>query len=282
MRRFKKVAIIGSGLIGGSIGMALKKQRLATLVVGVCRHQSSINKSRKRGAIDQGTLDHIMAVKDTDLVILCVPVKQIVKISKKIAAHLKAGCILTDTGSTKEVIVREVESIIPEGVSFVGAHPMAGSEKRGVSEASAQLYKGTQCILTPTKHTNKAALAKVRALWKSLGSKVTLLSPQKHDRIMALVSHLPHLAAAQLVKTAATTLEFAASGFFDTTRIASSDEEIWSDIFLSNRKFLLEAVDKYRENIRAIRAIISKGNEKALKAQFRKIKLLRDGQCINK
>lgn len=274
--RFNKIAIIGVGLIGGSIGLAVKKKKLAKEVVGVCRHQSSLNVAKKIKAIDRGTLNYKEAVGDADLTILAVPIGQITKIAKAIAPHLKKGCLVIDTGSTKEEIVAKLEKVLPKDVYFVGTHPLAGSEKRSVKYARANLFKGEVCILTKTKKTEPAALKKISSFWKELGCAVKVKSPQEHDEIVAFISHLPHLAAFELVKTAKGTLEFAASGFLDTTRIASSDAEIWKDIFLTNKKFINKAVDKYIKNLQSMKKLIANGDKNSLFSEFKSAKKLRD------
>jgi len=276
MKAFNKIAIIGVGLIGGSIGLAVKRKRLGREVVGVCRHKESLQRAIQAGAIDRGTLSYKEAVKEADLVILAIPVTQIIKMGSKIGPYLKKGCLITDAGSTKEKICREIEKTVPREISFVGAHPMAGSEKRGVSEARADLFEGAICILTRSRKTKSIALKKLTAFWKKLGCRIKVLTAQRHDRIVALTSHLPHLAATQLVKAARESLDWTSSGFLDTTRIASSDAEIWTDIFLTNKRFVIQALDKYIEQLRLARDLIRKGNRKRLSAEFKKVKRTRD------
>jgi prephenate dehydrogenase len=273
---FKKVAIIGVGLIGGSIGLALKKKRISRQILGVCRHQSSINKAKRVRAIDQGSLDYKSAVQDAELIILASPVGQIIKTARVISPYLKKGCIVTDAGSTKEELVRRIEKIIPRGCYFVGAHPLAGSEKRGVDVARADLFKGAICILTKTAKTNLSALRKMAKFWQLLGSRIKILTPREHDRVVAEISHLPHLAATQLIEVAQRSLTFAARGFFDTTRIASSDAEIWTDIFLTNKRFIIQAIDRYVSRLKQVRGLIRKDDRRKLSAGFKKAKTLRD------
>lgn len=275
--KFNKIAIIGVGLIGGSIGLAVKGKRLAKEVVGVCRHKESLRRAKERRVIDKGTLDYRNAVKDAELVILATPISQIIKIVKEIIPSLRKGCLITDTGSTKSEIVRRIEEVLPKGIYFVGAHPLAGSEKRGSNFARADLLQGAMCILTKTLKTDSSALKKIANFWKKLGSRIVVLSPRRHDQIIALMSHLPHLAAGQLVKVASANLAFAASGFLDTTRIASSNAEIWADIFLTNKKFVIQAIDTYVKNLELIKSLIREEDRRKLSAEFRKIKALRDG-----
>ena len=277
MKPFKKIAIIGVGLIGGSIGLAVRKRRLAKEIIGVCRHKESLRRAKRKKAIDKGTLDYKSAVRDADLVILAVPIEQIIRIGKEIIPCLKRGSLVTDAGSTKSKIVRQIEKVLPKGVCFIGAHPLAGSEKRGVSSARADLFQGALCMLTKTTKTSPSALKKISGFWRSLGCRIKVLSAQKHDEIVAVISHLPHLAAGQLVKTARGSLDFAASGFLDTTRIASSSAEIWADIFLSNKKYITQTIDEYIKNLKTIKDLIREEDKAKLSAEFKKIKALRDG-----
>jgi len=274
--KFKKIAIIGAGLIGGSIGLAAKRKGLAREIVGVCRHQKSLRQAKRIKAIDRGTLNYREAVEGADLVILATPISQIIKIAGEIAPYLKKGCLVTDAGSTKSKIVAEVEKVFSGDIAFVGAHPLAGSEKRGVSEARTNLFKGTLCILTKSRKTKLAALEKINSFWQAIGCRVIKLTPQAHDQIVAVISHLPHLAAVQLVKVGRKNLNFAASGFRDTTRIASSDAEVWSDICLTNKKFIIQAIDEYIARLKLMRNLISKDDKRGLSLEFKTAKSLRD------
>ena len=275
--RFNKIAILGVGLIGGSIGLAVKKKRLAREIIGVCRHKSSLKRARKIGAIDKGTLNYKEAVNNADLVILAMPVSQIVKAAKLIMPYLKRSCLITDVGSTKTEIVQAIEKASVHGqFNFVGAHPLAGSEKRGASSARADLFEGAICILTRTGKTKPAALRHIAGFWGKLGCRMKVLTPKTHDKIVALSSHLPHLAAVQLVKVACGCLDFAATGFFDTTRIASSDAEIWTDIFISNKRFTIEAINRYINQLKLTRDLIRKEDRRRLFRQFKRAKTLRD------
>lgn len=273
MKLFNKVAIIGVGLIGGSIGMAIRNKHLAKEVVGVCRRHKSLKLAMEKGAIDKGSLDIQKAVSGADLVILATPILSMPNLIKIALNSLKKGCILTDVGSTKAQITRTVESIIPGSIKFVGTHPMAGSEKSGVSSADPRLFCGAICIIVKTKNTNKVALNRIKLLWQRLGAKIKILSPALHDKIISITSHLPHLVSANLILSVPDkNLGFAATGFRDTTRIALSDPDMWVDICLSNRREILGALDRYSDNLKILRNAIKMNNRKKLFAILKKAK----------
>ncbi|MFA5148741.1 MAG: prephenate dehydrogenase [Candidatus Omnitrophota bacterium] len=275
---FKKIAIIGVGLIGGSIGEAVKKRRLAGTVVGIGHRASSIDEAIARGAIDKGTLDAVKGVAGADLVIIATPVCLIPGFGKKVSRSLKKGCIVTDVGSTKSSIVGQLEKSMPAGVDFVGSHPLAGSEKRGVVSAREDLFKGSVVIMTKTKKTDKAALNKLGSFWKSLGAgRIVIKSPEEHDRIVAQISHLPHIAAAALVNSASDeSLEFASTGFRDATRIAASDPGIWRDICVTNRKEIVRALDNYARNLAKIKKLVKDGSGAKLRRELERSRARRE------
>jgi len=257
MVKFKKIAIIGVGLIGGSLGLAIREKGLAREVVGVTRHRGSLKKAKSIGAIDRGTLDPLEAAKGADLVVIATPISQISGLVKKLAGSLKSGCIITDVGSAKSKVVGQAERVLPKGIYFVGGHPMAGSEKKGVGSASANLFDDSICFLTRTRRTNPRALKIVRNIWTRVGARVEVVSPRLHDRIVATVSHLPHLAAFNLASAVSSSnLRYAAGGFRDTTRIASSDPVIWRDIYLANSKEVAKALDRFIRSLKKTKALI--------------------------
>ncbi len=244
MKRFNKIAIIGVGLIGGSIGLAIKKNKAAAQVVGIFRHRSTMKRALKFKAVDKGVMDIGEGVKGADLIILATPVHSIPVLAAETAAFAKKGAIITDAGSTKEWIVGKVQAALRRypSISFVGSHPMAGSEHIGVEFATRDLFEGSPCIVTKTAKTDRRSLAKVAAFWKALGGKVKVMSPPEHDRTVSLISHLPHVVAFSLAGAVpGKEMECAAEGFKDTTRVASSDPELWADIFLTNRKAVMAA-----------------------------------------
>ncbi|HTY45635.1 MAG TPA: prephenate dehydrogenase [Patescibacteria group bacterium] len=269
MKLFNTVAIVGTGLIGGSIGLDLKAKKLAARVIGVSRHRRTIALARQSGAIDSGSQD-IRAVKGADLVILATPVETIMELAPRISRLIGPDCIVTDVGSTKAEIVARLEKVF---VRFVGSHPLAGSERRGIQHASAGLLRNSLCLVTPTKHTDPQALAKVKRLWLKLGAKVITMTPRMHDEALAFVSHLPHAAAYSLINTVPPEyLRFCAGGLKDTTRIASSDPAIWVDIFLSNRVNILRAIDRLQGKLSGMRSALSRKKRSAL------VSILHSGQ----
>lgn len=279
MAKFKKITIIGVGLIGGSIGLAIRKKKIATEVMGVFRHRSTMKKALKYGAVDKGTMDMKEGVKDARLVILATPVHSIPVLAAEASRFMKKDSIMTDAGSTKEWIVGEVEKVLGSTscVFFVGSHPMAGSEHTGVRFAKGNLFDGSPCIVTKTARTDRKAIAKVALFWKSLGGKVSIMSPAEHDRTVSLVSHLPHVVAFSLAGAVpGREMAVAAEGFKDTTRVASSDPELWADIFLTNKKAILKAGGMFERYYRDILKAISKGDYRRTVSMLENAKSKRD------
>jgi len=276
--KFKKVAIIGVGLIGGSLGLAIKKRQLAHLVVGIGRRNSSIRAAKRCGAIDVGTKDLKKGVSDADLVIIATPVCSIPGIFKTITGNLKKGALLTDVGSTKAQVVEAIERHLPEGISFVGSHPLAGSEKRGVTFADGNLFKGTILIMTRAKKTKAHSIKTLTRFWKSLGvARISIKSPEEHDRIVAEISHLPHLVATALINSVSNkSIKFASTGFKDTTRIAAGDPEIWKDICVTNKRQILKSLDRYERSLSRLKALIKKAKAERLRREFAKSKRIRE------
>jgi prephenate dehydrogenase len=245
---FNQAAIIGVGLIGGSLGMILRRKGLASRVIGVGRRIENLKTAVELGAIDRYVVDPKDGVKDADLVVLATPVDTYDRHLKEWASCLKSGTIVTDVGSIKGGLVEQSERAMPADVHFVGGHPIAGKEKTGVAAGSDQLFAGARCILTPTKWTNQQALEQVRIMWQEAGSIVLTMDPHLHDKILGAVSHLPHVAAFALmnalidIRAQVPALDLAGhsgGGLRDTTRIAASSPEMWRDIFLWNRDNLV-------------------------------------------
>ncbi len=277
MKKFRTVSILGVGLIGGSIGLSIKKRNLAHKVIGLTTRRSSLSKAKKLKAIDEGTLSLKKATEDADLIIVCTPVGVISHIIRLITPFVKSGAIITDVGSTKGKIVKEIESSLPKDIHFVGGHPMAGSERRGVEVASCDLFEDSVCILTRTKRTHIESFKRIKSFWKSLGAKVKTLSPTNHDKIIARVSHLPHLVAVALVKQIRRRdILFVSSGFKDTTRISEAASDIWRDICLSNKEEIVRSIDNYIEILKELREKINTLDSKAIMAEFEEAKRIRE------
>ena len=274
---FKRVTIIGLGLIGGSLGLVIKEKHLAKEIVGVSRRRSTIRRALSIRAVDVVTLDVKKAIRDADLVILAVPVLKIIDIGRLISRYLKKGAIVTDAGGTKKDIVKNVESILPRTVNFVGAHPLAGSEKSGVIYADKDLFKDAYCILTKTNRTNLKALSKVKRFWDKLGMKVEIMSPERHDRLISRLSHLPHTVAVSLCNACdKLNLHLAAGGFKDTTRIASGNPELWKDIFITNKKNIIKDIRILKKELSKIEAALKTSNASELLKLFERAKDIRD------
>jgi prephenate dehydrogenase len=280
---FRKITIVGVGLLGGSIGLAVKRRRHAGEVAGFVRRQASLKDCEKAGAVDYATTDLLAAVSNADLIILCTPLSQMRERLVEMLPALKRGAIVTDVGSVKAGVVRELESLLQKsGAHFVGSHPMAGAEKAGVSAARADLFVDAVCVVTPTKKSNEAAVRKVESFWKSLGARTLKLAPEKHDLLVSRSSHLPHVVAAALVNLilVPASPEFqsalCANGFRDTTRIASGSPEMWRDIALANRKNLSRSVDAFVSELKQFQRVLKKSDAKSISRFLETAKARRD------
>lgn len=285
MKQFNKIAIIGVGLIGGSIGLAIKKRHLAIEVVGVFRRKSTLRKALKCKAVDRAVTSIADGVKGADLIIVASPVHSIPKIIKEAARYAKRGATITDAGSTKSWIVGQVDKSLAKSrkVHFVGAHPMAGSEHAGVEFAKADLFEGSPCIVTKTAATDGKSLRDIVNFWSQLGAKVKVMSPSSHDKSVSLISHLPHIAAFALAGSVPKgELQYAAEGFKDTTRVASSDPSLWADIFLTNKKEILRAGKFFQSYYKDILKAISKSDYSKTVNLLKKAKSKRDAFVCGK
>ena len=284
--QFRKITIVGVGLLGGSIGLAARRRRLAGEVAGFVRRAASLKDCEKAGAVDFATTDLLAAVSNADLIILCTPLAQMRSLAQQILPALKHGAIVTDVGSVKAGVVRELESIIAKaGAHFIGSHPMAGGEKMGVLAARADLFECAVNILTPTKKSNVAAIRKLERFWKSLGTRTLRLDAAQHDLLVSRTSHLPHVTAAALANlvlnpaSPKTQAQLCATGFRDTTRIASGSPEMWRDISLANRKNLSRSVDAFVAELKKFQAALKSGDEQAVEKYFATAKSRRDNWC---
>jgi prephenate dehydrogenase len=278
MRQFNRVTIIGVGLIGGSIGLAIKKNGLAKEVVGIFRHRRTLKNALRRKAIDKGFMNIRDGVRNADLVVLATSVSSIVRIGLEAMKYAKMGAVLTDVGSTKNCIVEKLEKAARSySVNFVGSHPMAGSERASVEFARKDLLEGSPCIVTKTAGTNKPALKKIMNFWKSLGGYVKVMTPCQHDRSVALISHLPHIVAFSLAGAIPEReLIYAAEGFKDTTRVASSDPDLWADIFLTNKKEAIKACRMFENSYNGIVKALAKSDRRGIVKALGRAKAKRD------
>ncbi|MFB3896874.1 MAG: prephenate dehydrogenase [bacterium] len=285
---FNRVGIIGVGLLGGSLGLALKQRKIARSVVGFGRNESRLIRAKKKKAIDAFYLpeDWQCGLHDVEIVVVCTPVRDIVPFIRRIVPWLPKGSIITDVGSTKESIVNQIDIFLKKQsntVSFIGSHPMAGSEQTGIEFAKSDLFKQAVCLITPSKYTEKSAINKVSRMWKMVGGNIIYLSPADHDRYVAAISHLPHIIAANLVDTVAALnkkdnllFHLAAGGFKDTTRIASSSPDLWRDICLENKKSIIDVVQLFEKELKAIKQAISASEAKQIHKVFNTAKQFRD------
>ncbi|OQW98591.1 MAG: hypothetical protein BWK68_00410 [Elusimicrobia bacterium A5] len=272
------VSIIGVGLIGGSIGLAIKKSGLKVKkVIGIGRNLERLKLAKKIGAVDEITTDINEGVKNADIVFVCLPVGLIAQTTKSIFPYCKKDAIITDVGSVKQPIVNDIEKFLntyhlPLTAVFIGGHPIAGSEKTSVKYASKDLFENAVVVLTPTEKTDRKSLDIVKKLWEKMKAKVKIMSPTRHDRILAMTSHLPHAVAFALVNSA-DNFEFAGTGFKDTTRIASSDPEMWADIIFNNRTNVRCAIKRIKFELGKIE---KEKTVKKLVDIFKKAKTKRD------
>jgi cyclohexadieny/prephenate dehydrogenase len=266
---FRRLTLIGIGLIGSSVArVARTRGDIAAELVVTARTHKTLERVRKLGFADRIEADPARAVAGADCVMLCAPVGAFADLAQAIAPHLAPGGILTDVGSTKQSVIRDVGPLVPEGVHFVPAHPVAGTEHSGPDSGFATLFEGRWALLTPPPGTDPDAVEKIAELWKRCGSMVQTMEPAHHDRVLAIVSHLPHLIAFTICGTAddladesrQEVLQFAASGFRDFTRIAASDPVMWRDIFLNNREALLEMLARFMEDAQAMARAVRWGD----------------------
>jgi len=278
-----RLAIVGVGLIGGSLSLALKEQGAVGEVVGIGRGRANLETALRLGVVDRISQDPVAGVQDADMVFLATPVMTLEKVAQTILPFLKSGAIMTDGGSVKGPVVEAIEPHLPERVHFIPGHPIAGTEKSGAEAAFASLFRDRLCILTPTPKTVSSALETVRRMWEVAGSKVVVMDMEKHDRILAAISHLPHMVAYTLVNAVGSydryeenILEYSAGGFRDFTRIASSDPTMWRDIALSNSRAILEMMEHFEKFFGELKQIIQNQDSDRLYEYFLRSKESRD------
>jgi prephenate dehydrogenase len=269
-RLFDRVTIAGVGLIGGSLALAARAAGLIGEVVGLGRSAANLETARRRGIIDRYSHEPAAAARDADLLLLAVPVRSIAAVARACAVVLRPGAVVSDVGSVKQPIVRDVGAVLPAGVTFVGAHPIAGTEESGAAAATADLFRGRRCIVTPGTPADAAAVAKIRALWEGVGMRVDEMDAARHDEVLAWVSHLPHALAFSAVTAVldmdAGLQQFAGPSFGDLTRVAASSTDMWCDIFLANAAPLDQAVARLVTTLEALRGVIAAHDETALRA----------------
>jgi len=280
---FDKIAIIGLGLIGSSIAHAARRGKLAKEIAGFDASADVRARAAKIGFCDTIPDGIVAAVKDAQLVILCTPVGAYNSVAQQIAPHLAADAILSDVGSVKGAVVRDVGPFVPKGVHFIPAHPIAGTEFSGPEAGFATLFDGRWAIITPLPDADGAAVARLRAFWEGLGSRVDAMDPAHHDLVLAITSHLPHLIAYNIVGTAhdleavteGEVIKYSASGFRDFTRIAASDPTMWRDVFLNNKDAVLQMLDRFNDDLRQLQDAVREGDGEFLFDKFSKNRAIR-------
>jgi cyclohexadieny/prephenate dehydrogenase len=280
---FKKIALVGIGLIGSSIALAARRQGLADVIAISTRKAETLNEARALGLGDIYTLDAAEAVRGADLIILCTPVGAYEGVMRAIAPALEPGAILSDVGSVKGHVVKVLGPLVPAGVHFVPGHPIAGTEYSGPSAGFAELFAGRWCVLTPPAEVPADRIEKLSAFWEAMGSKVETMDAAHHDMVLAITSHIPHLVAYNIVGTVADleaatqseVIKFSASGFRDFTRIAASDPVMWRDVFLTNRDAVLEMLGRFLEDLSVLQRAVRTGDGPALETMFTRTRAIR-------
>jgi cyclohexadieny/prephenate dehydrogenase len=280
---FDRIALIGIGLIGSSIAYDIKRLGLAKEIVISTRSAETLKRAEELNLGDRYTPSSAEAVKDADLVIVSVPVGASESVAKEISAHLKPGAIVTDVGSTKASVIAQMQPHMPANVHFIPGHPLAGTEKSGPDAGFAGLFEGRWCIFTPIPGTDEAAIQKLRHFWETLGSRVDEMDPEHHDKVLAIVSHLPHLIAYNIVGTAddletvteSEVIKYSASGFRDFTRLAASDPTMWRDVCLHNRDAILEMLSRFSEDLASLQRAIRWGEGDKIFELFTRTRAIR-------
>ncbi len=282
---FKKLALIGIGLIGSSISHAVRRGGLVGEVVGSSATAATRDKAVELGLVSRCYENPADAVDGADLVILCAPVGAYKRIAEAIGPRLAPGAIVSDVGSVKAAVVRDVSPHIPDHAHFIAGHPIAGTEQSGPEAGFAELFDGRWCILTPDADCDRMALAKIESFWQALGSRVEIMTAEHHDLVLAITSHVPHLIAFNIVNTAAhlervtdsEVIKFSAGGFRDFTRIAASDPVMWRDVFLNNKEAVLEMLGRFSEDLVALQRAIRFGDGESLERTFVEARAVRRG-----
>lgn len=282
---YDRIALIGLGLIASSMAHAIRENGLAGTIVGYAKTAQTRATALELNICDEVFETAAEAVAGADLVVLAVPVGAMAEVAQAIAPHLKAGACVTDVGSVKQAVIEAVAPHLPEGVAFVPAHPLAGTEHSGPRAGFASLFRNRWCLLTPTEHSTPEATARLRALWEAMGAKVDEMEPAHHDSVLAVVSHTPHLIAYTMVGvaehlskvTSSEVIQYSASGFRDFTRIAASDPTMWRDVFLTNKEATLDILGRFAEELFVLQRAIRMGDGEQLHAYFTRTRAIRRG-----
>mgnify|MGYP001360315578 FL=1 len=280
---FKKVCIIGLGLIGGSIGLAMKRSKISNQIIGFARSNSTLKRAIELGLVDKVKDNLEDAVNDCDLIILATPLSTFKKLVEEMSPFLKKDCIITDTGSAKLSVIEDLRGILPNNVEFIPGHPIAGTEESGPDAGFAELFDNRWCILTPTEENSSNAIDLIKEFWESIGSKVEIMDPLHHDKVLAITSHIPHLIAFNIVGTANNlanvtekeVVKYSAGGFRDFTRIAASDPKMWSDIFTYNSEAVLEMLELFSNDLAKLKSAVIKKDSDLLFSNFEKTREVR-------
>ncbi|MBZ0155036.1 MAG: prephenate dehydrogenase/arogenate dehydrogenase family protein [Alphaproteobacteria bacterium] len=276
---FGKTAVIGVGLLGASVALALRESGLCGMIHGYGRSEDNLRRAKERGIIDEYRLSAREACADADLVLLSTPVGVFKSMAEEIKEYLKEGALVTDVGSIKGKMVSALEELFSGRARYIGSHPIAGSDTSGIDEARADLFRAARCIVTPTERSDSSALESIVSLWETLGARVEIMDACRHDAIYGAVSHLPHLVAYALVNTIGTAgedyIEYAGQGFRDTTRIAMSSPELWRDVSLHNRENLLRLMDLFGDALDTLRRRLEENDAAGLESEFSKARALR-------
>lgn len=277
---FNKVSIIGVGLLGASFALALRENGLCKTICGYGRKEENLKRAKERGIIDDYSLDVRKACENSDLILLSTPIGAFREIAERIKDTLKQGVLITDVGSVKGRLVYELESLMPDGVHYIGSHPIAGSDRSGIDDARTDLFNNARCIVTPTEKSDESAKEKIISIWEAVGAKVEVMDPFAHDEIYAAVSHFPHIIAYTIVNTVGDVdskyIGYAGKGFKDTTRIALSSPEMWRDISIFNKENLIRMIDVFRENLDRITSYLKENNASGVEEEFLKARALRN------
>ena len=275
--RVDSVAIVGVGLIGGSIGLAVRERGVAEHVIGIGRRQSSLDTALGVGAVTEVTLDLASGVAHSEIIVVCTPVGLVVDFVRRAAKHCSPDTLLTDAGSTKTAIVEALDEGLPDGCRFVGSHPVAGSEKTGSAHARADLFEGRVTVVTPTEKSRPEDVERVQAFWNALGCRVEVMSPEAHDRALAATSHMPHAVASALAASLPPeSAKLAGSGFRDTSRLASGEPGLWRQIFCHNAGNTADAIEAFQRQLDMLKEAIRHGNESELETLLEEAKRKRD------